>query len=91
MNDVEHWNLGASLLTAENSDEAPGIDLGGITVLAFLDDEDGTPRLAVQIILDDIEPELRDLLASDELPITVEVLGQQCERTLHAQLTPHTT
>lgn len=89
--DVEHWNLGASLLTADGPDEAPAIVLGGVTVLAFLDDDCGPPRLAIQVILDDIEPELRALLADDELAVTVDVLGQQCVDSAYVRLTPRTT
>lgn len=90
--DLEHWNREARLLPAEEADEAPAIDLGGVTVLAFLDGDEGALRLGIQVVIDDLEPELRELLGeTGELPIVVEVLGQQCVSTVSVQLTPHTT
>ena len=87
--DVEHWNLDAELFPADDTDEAPAINLAGITVLTFLDGEQDTPQLAIQIILDDLDPQLREMLGG-ELEVNVEVMGRECASGTRVQLRPYT-
>ena len=74
--DVARWNAAARFHAVAGPGQYPAVELAGVLVFVYVQDQDGTPILRVSIDLDEASPRLLNGADPETATVAVKVTVQ---------------